>query len=168
MNGIQQAPETTNNNNSILSRISRPPFSSSTRSHFTILLHDFATSSSQPPNPEPLLTHLSSLSPSATDVEIRSLANLHEMTSFIHALTQRLRQKRDYELVQTWMSVFLRAHAGEIVAAQGKEEEEGEGEMQGLRAALREWREEQGREGKRLGELVGYCSGVLAWLRSAR
>lgn len=172
-NGIQQAPETNKNNDSTLTRISRPSFSSSTRSQFTILLHDFATSSSsipssQPPNPEPVLTHLSTLSPSATDVEIRSLANLHEMTSFIRALTLRLRQKRDYELVQTWMSVFLRAHAGEIVAAQGKEEGEGQDEMQGLRAALHEWREEQGREGKRLGELVGYCSGVLAWLRSAR
>ncbi|KAL8904204.1 MAG: hypothetical protein Q9207_003416, partial [Kuettlingeria erythrocarpa] len=100
-----------------LSRISRPTLSSSTRSQFTTLLHAFATSllnEQQEPDPALLLTHLSTLSPSAADTEIRSLANMEEMTTFIQALTARLKQKRDYELVQTWMSVFLRAHAGEL------------------------------------------------------
>ncbi|KAL8712068.1 MAG: hypothetical protein Q9225_007004 [Loekoesia sp. 1 TL-2023] len=150
------------NQNSSLSRISRPSLSSTTRSQFTTLLHTFATSKAhQPEDPEPLLTHLSTLAPAAADTEIRSLANMIEMTAFVRALTARLRQKRDYELVQTWMSVFLRCHGGELVGG------EAEGKIE-LREALREWREEQRREGKRLSELVGYCSGVLAWLRSAR
>ncbi|KAL8725239.1 MAG: hypothetical protein Q9166_007478 [cf. Caloplaca sp. 2 TL-2023] len=150
-----------------LSRISRPPISSSTKSEFTVLLHAFATSSSseqqQEQDPEPLLAHLSTLGPSAADTAIRTLANLDEMTAFVKALTVRLRQKKDYELVQTWMSVFLRCHGSVLVG--GDSEANG---AEALREALREWRDEQGREGKRLGDLVGYCSGVVGWLRSAR
>ncbi|KAL9001588.1 MAG: hypothetical protein Q9188_005446 [Gyalolechia gomerana] len=161
-------PPTRSNNttNSSLPRISRPSLSATTRSQFTTLLHAFITSSTQQQqeeaDPSPLLTHLSTLGPSAADTEIRSLATLDEMTAFIEALTARLRQKRDYELVQTWMSVFLKCHGGEIVGG------EDVGVKAELREALVEWREEQTREGKRLGELVGYCSGVLGWLRSAR
>ncbi|KAL9604335.1 MAG: hypothetical protein Q9219_000523 [cf. Caloplaca sp. 3 TL-2023] len=145
------------------SRISRPSLSSTTRSQFTILLHAFSDTSS-PEDADPLLTHLSGLPPSAADTEIRSLANMEEMTTFIQALTVRLRQKRDYELVQVWMSVFLKCHAGEVVRKDGEDEGDGGGKEE-LRVALREWREEQRKEGKRLGELIGYCSGVLGWLR---
>lgn len=155
-----------NTTTSSLSRISRPSLSSTSRSQFTTLLHAFDTPSQQQeqePDPAPLLIHLSTLGPSAADTEIRSLANLNEMTAFVKALTARLRQKRDFELVQTWMSVFLKCHGGEIVGEGGDGEAKAE-----LEEALREWREESGREGKRLGELVGYCSGVLGWLRSAR
>lgn len=160
-------------NPSSLSRIFRPNPTSATRSQFTTLLHIFALSlSSNPPslpsaNPESLLNYLSTLPPSAADAEIRSLANFDEMTIFIQGLTARLRQKRDYELVQTWMSVFLKCYSGELVGA-GKESDADEEDRARLREALREWKEVQGREGKRLGELVGYCSGVLGWLRSAR
>lgn len=76
--------------------------------------------------------------------------------SFIRALTSRLAEKRDYELVQAWMSVFLRLHSDAI--AHDCE----------LVAALEEWRVEQQRDGKRLGELVGYCGGVVGFLRSPR
>lgn len=37
-----------------------------------------------------------------------------------------------------------------------------------LVGALREWRECQESEGRRLGELVGFCSGVVGFLRSPR
>lgn len=159
-------------------RISRPPPSATTKSDFTTLLHDFSPSPSSPshphqpdqtPNPEPLLTHLSTLSPSAADTAIRTLADVGEMTAFVQALIVRLRQRRDYELVQTWMSVFLRCHGVVVV---GGDDDDNMGDygmgLRRLREALREWREEQRREGRRLGELVGYCSGVLGWLRSAR
>ncbi|KAL8731904.1 MAG: hypothetical protein Q9181_004140 [Wetmoreana brouardii] len=159
VNDTTDAKQLSNPSNA-LSRISRPSLASSSRSQFTILLHTFATTVSpqQQEDPEPLVSHLATLAPAAADTEIRSLANLDEMTAFVQALTARLRQKRDYELVQTWMSVFLRCHSGEIVG-RGKE-------MKALTEALKEWREEQGKEGKRLGELVGYCSGVLSWLKS--
>jgi U3 small nucleolar RNA-associated protein 21 len=108
---------------------------------------------------DPFITHLKTLSPSAADLEIRSLnpaEGSNELVTFVRALTSRLSQKRDYELVQAWMSVFLRLH-GDAVAMDGE-----------LMDALREWREEQDREAKKLGELVGYCSGLVGFLRNPR
>ncbi|KAL8627941.1 hypothetical protein Q9189_006355 [Teloschistes chrysophthalmus] len=128
---------TTSNANS---RIFRPSLTSTSRSQFTALLHACTKSADQ--DPGPFLTHLSSLAPAAADSEVRSLANFVEMTAFVQSLTARLRQKRDYELVQTWMSVFLRCHSGEII---------GNGEqVEALREAMGEWRREQGREGHTL------------------
>ena len=101
------------------------------------------------------IEHLKSLSPSTADVEIRSL-NSEELVPFVSALTFQLRSKRDYELVQAWMAVFLRIH-GDAVPRHA-----------GLRQALMEWREWQGREGKRLGDLVGFCEGVVGFIRSGR
>ena len=101
------------------------------------------------------IEHLKSLSPSNADIEIRSL-NPDELVPFISALTFQLRRKRDYELVQAWMAVFLRIH-GETVPGN-----------ESLRTALMEWREWQGREGKRLADLVGFCGGVVGFLRSGR
>ena len=104
---------------------------------------------------EPFISHLKTLPPSAADIEIRSLAP-DELVPFVSALTSRLRSRRDYELVQAWMAVFLRLH-GDVVPGNT-----------GLRQALAEWREWQGREGKRLGDLVGFCEGVVGFLRSGR
>lgn len=84
------------------------------------------------------------------------------------ALTERLRAKRDFELVNAWMSVFLRVHSDAVRAGVGGEEEEEEDDGQALQDALAEWKVEQQREGQRLSELVGYCRGVVGFLRSAR
>lgn len=105
---------------------------------------------------------LKSLSPSAADLEIRSLnpstseGEDNELVAFVEALTSRLQQKRDYELVQAWMSVFLRLHTDSVQSDEG------------LVQALKSWRECQENEGVRIGELVGYCGGVLSFLRSSR
>lgn len=107
----------------------------------------------------PLLTYLSSLPPSAADVAIRTLDTTEPYTeprTFIQALTARLRERRDYELVQAWMSVFLRLH-GDVVV---REEE--------LVGELKKWQEEAKRERERVGGLVGYSVGVVGWVRSAR
>lgn len=72
------------------------------------------------------------------------------------ALTDRLTQRRDYELVQAWMSVFLRLH-GDVVVS----DEE-------LVELLRAWQLEAKRERERVGGLVGYSVGVVGWVRSAR
>lgn len=72
------------------------------------------------------------------------------------ALTVRLEERKDYELVQAWMSVFLRLH-GDVVA---KDES--------LIEELRKWQEEAKRERERVGGLVGYSVGVVGWVRSAR
>ncbi|KAI9782568.1 MAG: hypothetical protein M1839_004812 [Geoglossum umbratile] len=127
-------------------------------SEFTILLREGGKTR----NYTPFLTHLKSLTPSATDLEIRSLDPLKpytELTHFVHALTSLLRRKQDYELVQAWMSVFLRVHGGSVGVA-ASEEEGGE-----LVSALREWRAEQAIEGGRLGELLGSVVGVVGFLR---
>jgi len=124
-------------------------------SRFTVLLREGTSETSY----EPFITHLSTLQPAAADIEIRSLnpvAPYTELINFVEALTQRLRAKRDYELVQAWMAVFLKCH-GEIVV-----------EDAGLQTALRCWREEQKKEAERLGRLMGFCSGVVGFLRSAQ
>jgi U3 small nucleolar RNA-associated protein 21 len=106
-----------------------------------------------------LLTYLSSLPPSAADIAIRTLDTTEPYTeprTFIQALTARLRERRDYELVQAWMSVFLRLH-GDVVVREAE-----------LVGELRKWQEEAKRERERVGGLVGYSVGVVGWVRSAR
>jgi U3 small nucleolar RNA-associated protein 21 len=107
----------------------------------------------------PFISHLKTLSPSAADLEIRSLNPLegtNELVAFVKALTSRLAQKRDYELVQAWMNVFLKLHSDAI--AHDAE----------LTSALVMWREEQQKEARKLGDLIGYCSGLIGFLRSPR
>ena len=128
-----------------------------TTNEFTSLLRSSAQKSH-----EPFVAHLLSLSPSQSDIQIRSLSPSHELILFVRALTARLRQKRDYELIQTWMAVFLKCHGESIIVATENEEE---GEM---RACLEEWREVARGEGTRLGAKVGFCIGVLGWVRSER
>jgi len=72
----------------------------------------------------------------------------------VEALTSRLKQKRDYELVQAWMAVFLKLH-GDVVAYDKK-----------LPEALSVWRQCQESEGARIGELIGFCNGVVPFLRN--
>lgn len=122
---------------------------------FTRLLAQASSTSSY----TSLLAYLSSLPPSAADVAIRTLDTTEpytELRTFIEALSARLKERRDYELVQAWMSVFLRLH-GDTLA---KDQE--------LIGELRKWQEEANRERERVGGLVGYSVGVVGWVRSAR
>ncbi|KAF2191079.1 Utp21-domain-containing protein [Zopfia rhizophila CBS 207.26] len=133
---------------------SKSATASSTSEFTSYLAH-----SSQTGNYAPLLTHLSTLSPSAADVAIRTLDTTQpytELRTFMQTLTFRLKERRDYELVQAWMNVFLRLH-GEVVV---KDE--------GLIGLLREWRDEAKQERERVGGLVGFSVGVVGWVRSAR
>jgi U3 small nucleolar RNA-associated protein 21 len=75
---------------------------------------------------------------------------------FIRALTSRLQSRKDYELTQAWMTVFLRLHFDMIM------------ESDTLMAALQDWKKHQAEECERLNNLVGYCSGVVSFLRSPR
>ncbi|KAI1324010.1 WD domain-containing protein [Xylariaceae sp. FL0255] len=118
------------------------------------------------------ITHLKFLAPATADLELRSLSlgdssssstsgpsnsNLgNELLHFINALTSRLKSRRDYELTQAWMTVFLRLHFDVIL------------ENEVLMGALKEWKRYQAEEGRRLDELVGYCGGVVGFLRSPR
>lgn len=125
---------------------------SGSRSEFTNLL---LASSANSATESDLIDHLKSLSPAAADIEIRSLAS-GEHVLFVHALTSTLQSKRNFELVQAWMSVFLKIH-GDVVVA----DEE-------LREALMRYREVLEVERRRLGKLVGNCNGLVGYLRAAR
>lgn len=80
----------------------------------------------------------------------------NELLHFIRALTARLVARRDYELTQAWMTVFLRLHFDLIM------------ENERLLAALKRWKALQEKEKDRLDGLVGYCGGVVGFLRSPR
>ena len=147
----QEATHITAAERSRISRMDR----GDTEKSFTTLLRACANGSDY----GALAEHLKTLSPSAADIEIRSLnaqGSSNELVSFVAALTSRLKDKVDYELVQAWMSVFLRIH-GETVAQDPD-----------LVEVLKQWRTEQAKEAKRLGALVGYCGGVVGFLRSGR
>lgn len=140
------------------SRISRlaaaQPSHTSTSSSLSTLLHNFSTTTSSA-SPAALLSYLTSLPPSAADLELRTLT-LSELPVFISFLTAQLRARTSFELVNTWMNVVLRVHA-EFVS-----------EVDDVRVKVREWKEVMEQEEARLGELVGYCRGVVEFLRSER
>jgi U3 small nucleolar RNA-associated protein 21 len=107
----------------------------------------------------PVLSYLGSLGASAADVAIRTLNTTEpytELRTFIQALTERLRARMDYEVVQTWMNVFLRLH-GDVLFGDDD-----------LRGELAKYQEEAKQARDRLGGLVGYNVGVIGWVRSAR
>lgn len=117
----------------------------------------------------PFIEHLKSVSPAKADLEIRSLDprvrdGHSEVCDFVAALTDSLKLRRDFELVNAWMAVFLRIHADTVRLCSDR----GEPEYHLLREALASWAREQQQEGKRLADRVGYCRGVVGFLRSAR
>ena len=127
-----------------------------------------------PTDPEPFIAHLKALPPAAADVAIRSLRVAphplgpegdagagNELAAFVRAVAARVRQRRDYECVQAWMAVFLRVHGEALAGMEGVEGKD-------VVSALGEWRDAAREEAARMSELVGYCSGVLGFLRSGR
>lgn len=120
----------------------------------------------------PFVDHLKSLPPAQADLELRSLAaDEGELALFVRAMTSRLRARRDYELVQAWMTVFLRLHGSTAVEANvGGDDEDGDdtSDLDDFAAALAEWRVVQEQERSRLDALVGYCGGVVGFLRNPR
>jgi U3 small nucleolar RNA-associated protein 21 len=142
------------------SRISRLASLSqvTSQSHMSTLLQTYnttTTTTTTKPDPTPISEHLASLPPSAADLEIRSLT-LDEMPIFVRALTSQVGRRKFFELVNTWMSVFLKLH-GDFV-----------GEVEELRGAVLEWRAAMEGEERRLAGLVGYTRGVVDFLRSVR
>lgn len=124
------------------------------------LLNQFANTSRVD---DAFIEHLKSLSPSSADLELRSMSigdandsDSNELLHFIRALTARLVARRDYELTQAWMTVFLRLHFDLVM------------ESEVLLGELQKWKAQEEREKERLDNLVGYCGGVVGFLRSPR
>ncbi|KAE8144346.1 Utp21 specific WD40 associated putative domain-containing protein [Aspergillus avenaceus] len=137
-----------------------------TGSRFTTLLR----SGYETGDYEPFIEHMKSLSPAKADLEIRSLdsqlrGDYSELSNFIQALSSRLFLRKDFELVNAWMAVFLRIHAD--VVAKCSDHSNGDGDNASLRNALAAWKLAQQREAQRLAGLVGYCRGVVGFLRSS-
>ena len=108
--------------------------------------------------PHPLIQHLLTLSPSSTHLSLQTLV-LSELPPIIRIMIAHLRTHRDYEVVNTWMSVLLRLHADFITETDDND----------LRAAVTEWQGVNAQESRRLDEMVGYVDGVVGgWLRSGR
>lgn len=146
-------------------------------SPFTSLLHSGNSTS----NFTPFIDYLKSLSPAKADLEIRSLDPINrehgnELAMFVKALTFRLKEKRDFEMVNAWMAVFLKVHADAVEVTKSRDVKgddemnygEDTNENHDLQTALIDWKVEQEREGRRLAELVGYCRGIVGFLRSSR
>lgn len=129
-------------------------------------------SGSESGNFEPFVEFLKALPPAKADLEIRSLdprirSGRCELVDFVTVLTGRLRMKRDFELVNAWMAVFLKVHADILGDWSASTDDEHQvAEM--LREALAVWKSEEQREAKRLAALMSYCRGVVGFLRSAR
>ncbi|KAF1348835.1 Utp21 specific WD40 associated putative domain-containing protein [Delphinella strobiligena] len=130
---------------------------------FTNLLHN----ASETEDYSRFLSHLKILNPAAADVEIRSLSSAttslsgdvdqaNELVTFVNGLTSLLHSKRDFELGQAWMSVFLKMHA-DVVR-----------EDDNLRAAVAAWQGAARAEKARVEGLSEYCNGLVGYLRAAR
>ena len=102
---------------------------------------------------EGLFSYLKTLTPAAIDLEIRSLVSLEGLSTFANALTRRIRSHRDFEAVQTFMTVLLRLH-GEVFV-----------ENPELRSPLEKLREAQKEESERLLEVISASLGTLGFVR---
>ena len=130
------------------SRISRIAAQAQHESPFSTLLSTFAIDPDK--DPTNLVSYLEALSPSAADLEIRTLQH-NEMLPFVRALTQQLTLNKGFELVNTWMSCFLRMH-GDVVQAN-----------EGLQAAVMEWRRAVKGAEQHLEDLTGIARVLLSF-----
>jgi U3 small nucleolar RNA-associated protein 21 len=162
--------KTTHSERSRIAKLQRRNGAGLPASQFTSLLH----SGRQSGQFGTFVGFLKSLSPAKSDLEIRSLdprphGDSNELCDFVSILTAQVRARKDFELINAWMAVFLRAHADAVEEISGISDQN-VGNLNDasvkLRAALAEWKVEQEREGKRLAELVGYCRGIVGFLRS--
>ena len=167
-------------------------FALSKRGHYLVLLTWLTFCGLVLNIDEPFIAHLKTLSPSAADLEIRSLgttsrhdsimyakvygdqeadddgngdhdgdgggAEMDERNLFVLALTYRLRQKMDYELIQAWMSVFLKIHASDLlIVSSFDDDDDDDGDH--LHHPIPSRDEDRGGDGGRLGRGAGAGSG---------
>ena len=96
---------------------------------------------------------LASMGPSATDRELRSLQT-SELLLFMTALTEQLKKRLNFELVQAWLKMVLEMH-GEVFVASEEHKH-----------ALEQVLEAQKTEIQRMQDLNRFGAGVLRYLRA--
>ncbi|KNE92171.1 hypothetical protein PSTG_14407 [Puccinia striiformis f. sp. tritici PST-78] len=62
--------------------------------------------------------YIENLSPSALDLEIRSLSDIQDLLSLIKALEIRLKEGKDFEMIQAILCVFLKIHGSRLAGNQ--------------------------------------------------
>ena len=67
-----------------------------------------------------------------------------------------MQERRDFEIGQAWMAVFLRIHADVVVSDDH------------LRDAVGQWSVALEQEKQRVRRLAGYSNGLVGYLRAAR
>ncbi|KAI9369999.1 Utp21 specific WD40 associated putative domain-containing protein [Aspergillus egyptiacus] len=146
-----------------ISRVAKLELSrfSNGNSRFTTLLKAGCLSG----NFDSFLDEMKSMNPAKLELEIRSLdprakGDQSELSAFVLALSSCLASRRDFELANAWMATFLRIHS-DAVASSGSADVK-------LKGALDLWCQAQQSEIRRLAGLVGYCRGVVGFLRSSR
>jgi len=108
---------------------------------------------------EELIQHMTTLTPSQLDYHLRTMNLLSPYTepiTYVKAMIEHLRTKRDFELVQAWMLAFLRIQQDWLVQVRDEE---------GIREVMKEWEEAHRTERERIAEIVGYVGGVLGFIR---
>ncbi|GAA5967551.1 hypothetical protein JCM11641_005691 [Rhodosporidiobolus odoratus] len=104
-------------------------------------------------NYQSFFEYLKALSPSAVDLEVRSLMSLTHLNAFASAILGRLKARRDFEACQTFLALFLRIH-GDLLIGNAE-----------TRAVLEAIQKTQKKEAERLIDLTHYNLGTLAFLR---
>lgn len=148
-----------------LSRIASVQLAKPANTRFTSLLRAGSVSGDY----NSFFAEMKSLTPARLELEIRSLGqqareNQSELSAFVLALSDRLASRVDFELVNAWMTTFLRIHSDVVAACSGQVDDSGFK----LKASLRRWTRVQQSEIDRLSSLVGYCRGVIGFLKSSR
>ncbi|KAM9933187.1 hypothetical protein OXX80_007191 [Metschnikowia pulcherrima] len=118
-------------------------------SEFTRLLREGSQSSYAD-----FLAFLAAASPATLDLEIRSLNSfppLTEMSNFVTALTEGLRENTNFDTYQAIFGLFLKHH-GDVVYNNPDD---------ALVAALEAWGNANAGQEHKLDELVKFCSGVV-------
>ncbi|KAI8452425.1 WD repeat-containing protein 36 [Phakopsora pachyrhizi] len=110
------------------------------------------------------------LSPSALDLEIRSLSRSDHLISLIHALTAHLSTGQEFEMTQAMMSLLWKVHGRQLIGAEenlvissGLVEEDGERVLEAMKKLLLA----QEKASIRLNKLIDYGIGVAAFVRGS-
>ncbi|PWN53109.1 WD40 repeat-like protein [Violaceomyces palustris] len=99
----------------------------------------------------PFFLYLDTLTTPSLDSEIRSLSTEEDLVLFLLSIRNRLEERKDFESVQSYLSLFLRVHSESLLLLSDN--------------VLPSLLTTHNRESKRLISLLDHCLGVLAFLR---
>ncbi|KAL7754136.1 rRNA-processing protein utp21 [Sorochytrium milnesiophthora] len=102
----------------------------------------------------PFITYAKGLSPSAMDIELRTLTPNH-FESFLQSCLYQIQTRKSFELVQAWLNVFLKIHSDMLSRDES------------CRAVLQQLIDTHGQEWSRVEGSLRYCNCLLDFIRGA-